>query len=457
MKVNLFRGSLIFLITSRYIRGSRVAGLLSLKSRLSFIVMTVGVSLLIVVLSIFNGFQRQVKESLWQGGPHITVENKFDSGDIQNYEKIIVWIRKNPYLKDRIVSIGGSITSHGLIQNANSFIPIMVRALPVENIHDLIANRLTNFPRIVHHNREEIEKYNIDNQVLIGKEMAGLYDFNLGANLTMAVPGGRFSLGKGVDVSIKTFRTVGFFKTGYYNYDTHYVFLSLPVAQKFFNLKNSVNQIAIKVRSLDDLQNCKREILKEFRDPEFENEIGYSASFSVRTIAEEQENFFTALKLEKTIISIIVFLFIILAALGMVASVYSLVRAKRKSIGVLKALGLPSSGILLIFTLNAMVVGVLASLVGGVSGIFIASNLETIVNGVSELINMVGFYFYHSEWTNIELVPKDVYYFDHIPVDVDISFIFMVTTAATILSGIAGYFPARWAAGLNPVDTIRND
>lgn len=212
MKVNLFRGSLIFLITSRYIRGSRVAGLLSLKSRLSFIVMTVGVSLLIVVLSIFNGFQRQVKESLWQGGPHITVENKFDSGDIQNYEKIIAWIRKNPYLKDRIVSIGGSITSHGLIQNANSFIPIMVRALPVENIHDLIANRLTNFPRIVHHNREEIEKYNIDNQVLIGKEMAGLYDFNLGANLTMAVPGGRFSLGKGVDVSIKTFRTVGFLK-----------------------------------------------------------------------------------------------------------------------------------------------------------------------------------------------------------------------------------------------------
>lgn len=104
-----------------------------------------------------------------------------------------------------------------------------------------------------------------------------------------------------------------------------------------------------------------------------------------------------------------------------------------------------------------MVVGVLASLVGGVSGIFIASNLETIVNGLSELINMVGYYFYHSEWTNVELVPKDVYYFDHIPVDIDISFIFMVTTAATILSGIAGYFPARWAAGLNPVDTIRND
>lgn len=93
---------------------------------------------------------------------------------------------------------------------------------------------------------------------------------------------------------------------------------------------------------------------------------------------------------------------------------------------------------------------------GGVIGIFIASHLEIIVNGLSEVINMVGSSL-HTDWRNVELVPKDIYYFDHIPVDIDISFIFMVSTAATILSGIAGYFPARWAASLNPVDTIRND
>ncbi len=104
-----------------------------------------------------------------------------------------------------------------------------------------------------------------------------------------------------------------------------------------------------------------------------------------------------------------------------------------------------------------MIVGILASVVGGVIGIFIANKLEVIINIISEIINGVGSTLRPGDWDPVELVPKDIYYFDHIPVDIDISFIFMVTTAATILSGLAGYFPARMAANLNPVDTIRND
>ncbi len=448
--------NLIFLIASRYIRGSRVVGLLSMKSRLSFIVMAVGVALLIVVLSIFNGFQRQVKESLWQGGPHITIENSFDSGAIYQYEKIIDRLKNDASLKGKIVSIEGNITSHGLLQNSNNFIPIMIRATPVPSIEDLLDSKLPNFPRITHYNRDYIQEFTKDRNVVIGKEMAALYHFNLGRKITMAVPGGRFTVGRGVQVNVKEFQVVGFFKTGYYNYDSKFVFMSLEQAQDFFKLSGAVNQIAIKVNALDDLKEVKRLILLSLNDNEFDIKIRESNSFSVRTIAEEQENFLAALRLEKTIISIIVFLFIVLAALGMVATVYSLVRAKRKSIGTLKALGLPSRDILLIFTLNAMVVGIFASIVGGVFGIFIATNLEVIVNGLGELINLVGG-FLDPNWRNVELVPRDIYYFDHIPVDIDISFIFMVTTAATILSGIAGYFPARWAALLNPVDTIRND
>lgn len=448
--------NLILLITSRYIRGSRIVGLLSMKSRLSFIVMAVGVALLIVVLSIFNGFQKQLKESLWQGGPHVTIENTFDSGAIYRYDEIIDRLKQDPNLKSRIVAIEGNITSHGLLQQSNNFIPIMIRAVPVPELDLLLENRLPNFPRLTHFNRESIVGINKNRLAVIGKEMAALYRFNLGKRITMAVPGGKFSIGRGVDVNVKDFEVVGYFKTGYYNYDSRFVLMSLPQAQEFFRLQNAVNQIAIKVNALDDLREIKRLIFNSLHDPEFDSRIRDANSFSIRTIAEEQENFLAALRLEKTIISIIVFLFIVMAALGMVASIYSLVRAKRKSIGTLKALGLPSRDILLIFTLNAMIIGVLAAITGGVFGIFIASNLENIIGGLSEVINLVGSQI-QPDWTNIELIPKDIYYFDHLPVDIDISFIFMVTTAATILSGIAGYFPARWAALLNPVDTIRND
>ncbi|PJZ27345.1 multidrug ABC transporter substrate-binding protein [Leptospira hartskeerlii] len=451
------RSPLILLLTSRYIRGSRVTGLLSIKSRISFIVMAVGVALLIVVLSIFNGFQRQLKESLWQGGEHITIESSSNGGEIRDYQKIIKYIQNDPDLKDRIISVEGGIQSHGLIQRYNVFYPVLIKAVAVPSVDELIEHKLHNFPRVVHYDREELGHLNRENYIILGKEMEDLYNFSLGKQLTLAVPGGRFSLGKGVEVSVQNFRVSGFFKTGNYKFDSSFVYMALPVAQKFFKMKDSVNQITIKAKSLDDLAISKRKLYKLFNSLEFEQEIDASSSLSVRTIAEEQENLLAALQLEKTIISIIVFLFIILAALGMVASVYSLVRAKRKSIGVLKALGLPASDILLIFTLNAMLVGILASLTGGVGGVFLANSLDTIIGYIEEIINLLGPSFTGSDWTPVELVPKRIYYFDKLPVDINIPFIFMVTTAATILSGIAGYFPARWAASLNPVDTIRND
>ena len=161
--------NIISLITFRYIRGSRVFGLLSLKSRLSFIVMMVGVSLLIVVLSIFNGFQRQVKESLWRGGPHITIENTQGSGEIQKYERVIELLLQNPTLNDRIISMQGNITSHGLLQNNNTFVPVMIRAVPIPNEEELLTNQVSNFPKLEYYNRDEIKDLNKRNLVVIGK------------------------------------------------------------------------------------------------------------------------------------------------------------------------------------------------------------------------------------------------------------------------------------------------
>jgi len=450
--------NIISLITLRYIRGSRAFGLLSLKSRLSFIVMAVGVSLLIVVLSIFNGFQKQVKESLWNGGPHITIENNYNTGEIKNYEKVISILMEDPFLQKRALSMQGNITSHGLLQNANNFVPIMVRAVPVSDVESMIENKIPNFPKLEYYEKEALSKFSSSNMVVIGKEMSNLYNFHLNRSITIAVPSGSFNVTRGVDLSISNFSVVGFFKTGYYNFDSKFVYLALPTAQKFFKLQNSVNQIVLKVRSLDELKACKDRILEITRDPLFDQKMGTTSNyFTVRTLAEEQQNFLAALRMEKTIISNIVFLFIILAALGMVATVYSLVRSKRKSIGILKALGLSSSSILFIFTANSMILGFLASVIGGIIGIYYALNLESFINVLSEIINFFGSMIYGTQWKPVILVPKDIYYFDKLPVDIDITFIFMVTTASTILSGLAGYFPARWAANLDPVETIRND
>ncbi|MDX1961297.1 MAG: FtsX-like permease family protein [Leptospiraceae bacterium] len=449
--------NIISLITFRYIRGSRAFGLLSLKSRLSFIVMAVGVSLLIVVLSIFNGFQRQVKESLWNGGPHVTIENNYSTGEIKNYEKVIEGLFENEFLKENVISMQGSISSNGLLQNNNNFVPIMIRAIPVSSESDLVMNKIPNFPKLEYYSKETLPTITKNNTVVIGKEMASLYNLSLNRTLTIAVPSGSFNVTRGVELSINNFEVVGQFRTGYYNFDSKFIYLSLPIAQKFFKMGNSVNQITLKSKSLELLPEIKKQIFETTRSVEFQKKLGNANYyFTVRTLAEEQQNFLSALRMEKTIISNIVFLFIILAALGMVATVYSLVRSKRKSIGILKALGLPSSSILLIFTLNSMLIGLLASLFGGVIGIYYAVNLESILEYLGAVVNYIGRMIF-ADWKIWIPVPKDVYYFDRLPVDIDISFIFMVTTASTILSGLAGYFPARWASRLDPVETIRND
>ena len=419
--------------------------------------MASGISLLIVVLSIFNGFQKQVKKSLWESGIHITIENNLNSGKIKNYNQIIDYAKKKIPKNSSIQLIEPNINSYGLIQNYNEFLPISIRAVPISSVEKLVLNQLANFPKIVFFNKEKINQINSKNYVIIGQEIASIYQYDIGDVITLAVPSGQFSVSKGVDISVEDFEIIGYFKTGNYNYDSRYIYMSLPTAQKFFNLKDFVNQIAIRVKDLGNLALDKSEIRYILTDEEVETISKQSLSFSFRTIEEENANFISALKLEKTVISIIVFLFIILAAIGMVVNVYSLVRSKEKSIGTLKALGLSSSSILLIFTLNAMLIGIFSSLVGGLVGIFLASNLESILSILSEMINMIGFLIYQQNWQNVELIPKDIYFFDEIPIDIDISFIFMVTTISTILSGLSGYFPARWAANLDPIKIIKNE
>ncbi|HNM06401.1 MAG TPA: ABC transporter permease, partial [Leptospiraceae bacterium] len=182
---------------------------MSLKSRLSFIVMAVGVSLLIVVLSIFNGFQKQVKESLWSGGPHITIENNYATGEIKNYEKVISILLEDPFLKEKIISMQGNISSHGLLQNNNNFVPIMIRAVPVDSVQDLIMNKIPNFPRLEYYNRDSLNEIGKKNLIVIGKEMKALYGFDLGRTVKVAVPSGSFNVTRGVELNIADFEVAG--------------------------------------------------------------------------------------------------------------------------------------------------------------------------------------------------------------------------------------------------------
>jgi lipoprotein-releasing system permease protein len=474
-----------WLIAGRYIRGVVPAALFSAKSRISFTVMVVAIALLVIVLSVFNGFQVQMKKAIWAQGSHISLIPIGD-GIHKDHPKTIQRILDLPFydksaslgkgqffpgdsglpdqppaaeqgqdtaadspsdaptdkpirLADKVTGIHGAISSPGLFVQGAEFTPIEIRAVDYQTDENGFPS--TSFPRLVHYDRDLLNGMNGKNIVIVGEEFSRFYGPVVGQYVRLYVPrGGKAK--KGGEFSVGLFRIAATFKTNFYETDSSVIYMPLKTGQRFYSMPG-VNKINIQVRNVQDLKRIRRSIAREIH------------GFRIDDVESRQRNLLAALQLEKTLISIILFLFVVLAAVGMVATIFSQIRSKRQSLGILKALGLSNNSILVIFTINGLLLGILASIAGGIFGIFIAFILEDIVDAVQFTINAVGHFIQGYAWNPVELIPRTIYYFDSLPVTIDISLILLVTLAATILSGLAGYIPARQAARLEPVETIR--
>ncbi len=428
-------------IVWRYIRGKKGA-LFSLNAKLAFFGVFTGTSLLVVVLSIFNGFQEQVISSIFRFDPHLLVE-KSGGEKIENWQEHADKIREA--LGDKAAKVGAMIQSAALLRVSPEIDHIFVRGVEFDSVDG--TNRVRppdDFPKIEAVDGQEAADYRNGNIVFIGREMA--YNFHLSVNDTIEIiaPKGQFNARLGVTPSIAKFTIAGFFSTGHYQYDSRVVIMPLPVAQRLFQTGSATQQIYVKLHDLADLSYARRTLWQEL--PFF---------FTVRTIEDEQRNFFSALKLEKTIMVTIVFLFIIAAMVGIVVATHNIVRSRKKDIGILKALGISDTAVLSIFTAAGFVTGVAGTVAGLIMGVFLALNLENILNSVELAINTLGDFLNHGEWIAIELIPRDVYYFDHLPVSVDIPFLHLLGTVAILLSGIASLIPAWYAGRTQPIEIIR--
>lgn len=445
-----------WLIANRFIRGVIPAAFFSAKSRISFLVMVISIALLVVVISVFNGFQAQMKRSIWEQGSQINLFPLRHNGISYNYKEQIERIKKLPLApvplknpddmlkapraESLITDIHGAISSPGLLARGNEFIPIELRAVEVRR--DENGNLGREFPRLVRYDRNLLDKLDQGNYILIGEEMARYNGLLVGETIKLYVARGGTAK-KGGEFATRYFVIAGTFKTNYLETDSTVVYLSLGIGQSFYSIPGGVTKINISVETVQDLHRLVPVLEREMTD------------FNISNVERRQKNLLAALQLEKTLISIILFMFIVLAAVGMVATIYSQVRAKRQSLGILKALGLSPGSLLFIFTGNGLLLGMIASIMGGVAGIALALVLEKIIYGVEYGINRVGEMMEGPYWSKVHLIPREIYYFDSLPVNIDLYLILLVTFSATLLSGIAGYFPARKAASLDPVETIR--
>ena len=421
----------------RYLKAKKSQGFISFNTVLSIFIVFIGVFILIVVISVMTGFQSQIKEKILDVDSHITVSGYIGtSGEgIADYRAL----QKKVSGVKGVVSVNPYLQGQGLFRHRQNISPVIIRgigttgALPAD-VKKFLVDGDTGFkgPR----------------DVLIGAEMAFNYNINRGDWIELIVPRGRLSATTGVSPGIGSYRVAGFFKTGYYDFDTRLIVMPLASSQRLFDLGDIVWGLGVKIADIYRLDLVSARI---------QSAIGFQ--YQTMTAEQRNQNLFYALKLEKLIMTVILFLVIVASGFTIMGTLVMVVMEKRKAVGILKSMGARPVSIMTIFVLEGFLIGLIGSVLGVLFGLAASLNLEAIVRWIEAAINNTMSFIYAKLdlgiFFNVSLVPKSVYYIDTIPTEISPEFTALIAIFAVFLSTVAAIFPSWQASRLRPVETIR--
>jgi lipoprotein-releasing system permease protein len=421
----------------RYLKAKKSQGIVSFNTILSIMIVFIGVFILIIVISVMNGFQSAIKDKILDVGSHISVINHPVSRDKT--------IREYFFLKKEIESVKGIksaepyIEGQAIFRFRDNLAPIAVRGIGIEkNLPEEVAKFIT----------EGEKKFTEKNEVFIGSEMALNNNIMIGNRIELIVPKGKVTASTGVEAGKGIFTVIGFFKTHYYEYDTSLVVMSLKSAQNLYEIGDTATGVGAKIYDLYKM---------DYMADKVQAATGYK--YQTRTAEEKNQNFFYALRLEKLIMTIILFLVIFSALFTIMGTLVMVVAEKRKAIGILKSMGAKQKSIMTIFVLEGFLIGLIGSCMGVVFGLAASINLEAIIGWVEKAINntmaLIHYLFKMEIYERISLVPKNVYYLDSIPTEISPEFVVTITIITVFLSTVAAIFPSWHASKLQPIETIR--
>lgn len=422
----------------RYLKAKKSQGFISFNTLLSIFIVFIGVFILILVISVMNGFQAQIKDKILDVDAHITVNELLgDRGG--------AGIRKYRDVAKKVSAIEGIVSSEPFIQGQGLF---RFRA----NINPVVIRGMGEQGRVPKDVKKFITEgassFGKNGGVYVGSEMALSNNINIGDRIELIVPKGRLTAIEGITPGIGSYEVLGYFKTGYYDFDTKLVLMSLPESQRLFEVGDIANGIGVKINDVFQMDRLASKI---------QSELHYE--YATTTAEEKNQNLFYALKLEKLIMTVILFLVIVSAGFSIMGTLVMVVMDKRKAIGILKAMGASPRSIMIIFVLEGFLIGIIGALSGVILGLAASLNLEAIIRWVELKINSIMAFIYHAFdlgiYMKISIVPTNVYYIDSIPTLVKPEFVVFIAVFAVFLSTLAAVFPAWQASRMSPVETIR--
>jgi lipoprotein-releasing system permease protein len=407
-------------IALRYLRGRRASRLLSLITVIAVGGVTVGVMALVIVLGVMNGLQADLRDKILVASPHLRVLTFGEGLRLDDWPAVLVRVRRVPGVAAAapfVITQGGISAGHDY---AEGVVVLGIEADTAAHPVTSLASHFTRGDLKFRTTRPDVEA-----GIALGSRLASKLSAFPGDVVTLvAFAGARFNPSLGTYVPrFHRFEVTGLFDTGMFEYDNSYVVLDRRVAQRFAALDSAVTGLEVR---LADPWEARR------FGTDLETRLGYP--YRVVDWQSQNSSLFSALKLEKLAMGLVVFLICIVAAFNVVGTLTMVVRDKTREIGILLAMGLQRASVRRVFLLQGVLIGSVGTVLGAGLGVTAGS-----------IIN-------RGEWIHID---PSIYFIDHLPVHTQPLDAVLVVAASLLIATLAPLYPALVAARLDPVPAIR--
>lgn len=407
-----------FFIGLRYTRAKRRNHFISFISLISMLGIMLGITALITVLSVMNGFEKELRERILGMASHVTISGAH--GRLQNWQEVVETVRGYshvvgiaPYIEGEAMLSSGRLVSgamlRGVLPDAEPAVSEVGEKMTRGSLQDLVPGEFG---------------------IILGKELAWMLGANVGDKVTVVTPQANVTPA-GILPRLKRFTVVGVFEVGMYEYDRGVALLHLDDAAKLLMLDAMVSGVRLK---LDDM----------FLAPQITRELAATlppANY-ISNWTKQHANFFRAVKTEKTAMFIILMLIVAVAAFNIVSTLVMVVTDKQADIAILRTLGASPRSIMGIFIVQGTVIGLVGTLLGIVGGVALALNVETIVPAIERMFE-------------IQFLPGDVYYISELPSDLHWEDVARISGVAFMLTVLATLYPAWRASRTQPAEALR--
>lgn len=405
-----------WLIALRYLRARRKTSFVSVIALFSFLGITLGVATLIVVMSVMNGFHKELLDKIIGINGHIFLQAA--DSRFTDYDQVV----------KEVANLPGVDLAVPMIESPAAASTTSMAFALVRGIREADIKQLPGIARNI--KLGTLDGFDLGGGVAMGLRLAETLGLRIGDKVKILIANGA-QTPFGVTPRTKVYPVVAIFQIGMAEFDNLFVYMPLPEAQAFFNKDDEASVVELFIKKPEEIEAVRNELDKAVTRP-----------MIMTDWRERNKTFFDALAVERNVMFVILTLIMLVAALNIVSGLIMLVKDKGQDIAILRTMGATQGGVMRIFLITGVSIGLAGTLVGCLLGLLIAHNVETVRLGLNWLLNM-------------NLFPAELYFLSSLPSIVDPGDVVIVVAMTLTLSVLATIYPSWRAARLDPVEALR--